>query len=303
MNESNNVIIYRNEGADATVQNYLLKSRGFSSRLLRFIKQEGTLLIEGKSTRLYETLRHGGILVVQMPEEEVDAEPEDKPLEIVYEDLDVLVVNKEPYMVTHATKGHPENHLANRVANYFIHAHIHAKIRFVNRLDRDTTGLVVIAKSKFAHQHLQLQMKEKQVEKVYYGLAQGRVTPLEGVVDLPIGRLSDESIERGIMDTGKASVTRYRTLKSTDEASFLRFHLETGRTHQIRVHMKALGHPLLGDSLYNPQSEGYGMTRQALHGGEMQFFQPRSGERISMTAPLPEDMKVVMTRLFNEKSV
>lgn len=274
-----------------------MEDRGFSSRLVRFIKKEGIVLRNGKKVRLDEAIQQGDQLEVRMPVEAVDTEPEDKPLDVLYEDLDLLVVNKPANLVTHPTKGHPENNLANRVAHYFLHRGVEAKIRFVNRLDRDTTGVVVIAKSKFAHQHLQSQMQDGQVLKVYYGLVQGDVQQDEGIVDLPIGRPSEESIQRSIMEEGKASVTRFRKIYSTTEASFLEFVLETGRTHQIRVHMKAIGHPLLGDELYNSESEGIKMERQGLHGGRIQFTQPRTGEQVIVRATLPQDLIETMKKL------
>lgn len=289
-------MVFENHGKEICIRTYLQEEKGFSSRLLRFIKKEGSILVSGKKAWLDGVFPQDGIMEVRMPQEKVDAEPENKPLDILYEDLDVLVVNKEPHMVTHPTKGHPDNNLANRVAHYFLENRICAKIRFVNRLDRDTTGIVVIAKSKFAHQHIQNQMQADLVKKVYYALVEGQAEH-EGVVDLPIGRPSEESIQRSIMEDGKASVTHYETLYSDERASLLRLRLETGRTHQIRVHMKAVGHPLIGDELYNPDSESYGMDRQALHGGEIHFIQPRNGTQISVKAPLPKDMKDTMDAL------
>ncbi|QSX08342.1 RluA family pseudouridine synthase [Alkalibacter rhizosphaerae] len=297
MKETNNVMIFSNEGFDKQIKGYLQEEGGFSSRLLRFVKKEGALYINGKQMRLDQVFRSGEVLEVRMPEEAVDVEGEDKPLDVLYEDLDILVVSKEPNMVTHPTKGHPDNNLANRVAHHFMKSGIAAKIRFVNRLDRDTTGVVVIAKSKFAHQHIQNQMQDKKVEKVYYALVERSVQPSNGVVDLPIGRPSDDSIIRTVMETGKSSTTHYETLYGDSKATLLRLYLETGRTHQIRVHMKAVGHPLIGDTLYNPEGTTFGMDRQALHGGEIRLIQPRTGKRLVIRAPLPEDMKVCMDRM------
>lgn len=294
MKETNNIMVFCNEDQDMSIKSYLQEHGGFSSRLLRFIKKEGAIFIQGKQVRLDMEFAKGETMEVRMPEEKVDAEAEDKPLEILYEDLDVLVVNKEANIVTHPTKGHPDGNLANRVAHHFLKNSICGKIRFVNRLDRDTTGVVIIAKSKFSHQHIQNQMQAKLVDKVYYGLVEGMVESENGFVDLPIGRPSEDSIQRAVMEEGKASLTRYETLYATSQASFLRLQLETGRTHQIRVHMKAMGHPLLGDELYNPMSEGFGMERQALHGGEIRFIQPRTGKLVVVQASLPEDMKNAM---------
>lgn len=297
MKETNNLMVFTCTTESKKIKDYLMEDRGFSSRLVRFIKKEGTVLRNGKKVRLDEKIGMDDLLEVHMPVEAVDADPEDKPLDVLYEDLDLLIVNKPSNIVTHPTKGHPENNLANRVAFYFLQKGIEAKIRFVNRLDRDTTGVVVIAKSKFAHQHLQNQMQDGQVLKIYYGLVFGEVHEAEGMVDLPIGRPSEESIQRSVMEEGKASVTRFRRIYSTKKASLLEFVLETGRTHQIRVHMKAIGHPLLGDELYNPESEDFEMKRQGLHGGRIQFAQPRTGEPISIRAPLPEDMIQTMKNL------
>ncbi|MBF7096909.1 RluA family pseudouridine synthase [Alkalibacter mobilis] len=300
MKESNNVIMYVNESENKLIKDYLQGNKGFSSRLLKFIKREGKILLNGKKVNVIQEMKPGDILTVLMPTEKIDAEPSEYKIEVVYEDSDVLIVNKEANMVTHPTKGHQENNLANGVAKYFVDHDIDAKIRFVNRLDRDTTGLVIIAKSKFAHQHIQGQMKDDKVVKIYYAVVEGRTPEIEGKIDLPIGRLTEESIVREITDTGKNSVTYYKCLKSNGQNSLVELRLETGRTHQIRVHMKEIGNPLAGDSLYNPEGSNTKIRRQALHSGKVGFFQPRSGQWIEVECRLPDDMLLLVEDLgFN----
>jgi 23S rRNA pseudouridine1911/1915/1917 synthase len=296
MKEDNNTFVYKNNCGEISLKSYLADCKGYSSRLIRFIKREGKMLVNRKTARMDRVLSQGDEVAVLMPVEEIDAPAQKIDLKIIYEDLDLLIVAKEALMVTHPTRSHQENNLANGVAYYFSEKEIKAKIRFVNRLDRDTTGLVVIAKSKFAHQHLQSQMKEGNIKKTYFAVVHGVLKDNSGTIDLPIGRESDESFERSVMAEGKKSVTHYDVLKSNNMYSLVKLDLETGRTHQIRVHMKALGHPLAGDPLYNPGNSDM-IDRQALHSGEMEFIQPRTGKKIKVEASIPEDMKNLIEKI------
>ncbi|HAE62150.1 MAG TPA: RluA family pseudouridine synthase [Eubacteriaceae bacterium] len=295
MKEDNNTFVYINK-EELILKDYLSTVKGYSSRLLRFIKREGIILVNQKPARMDKALTPGDIIIVKMPIEEIDAPAQKLDLDIIYEDLDLIVVSKKPLMVTHPTRSHQENNLANGIAYHFNKNRVKAKIRFVNRLDRDTTGLVVIAKSKFAHQHLQSQMKEGLIKKTYFAVVHGCISNKKGTIDLPIGRLSEETFERCVMEEGKRSITRYEVLKSDGAYSLVKLELETGRTHQIRVHMKAIGHPLAGDPLYNPENED-SIKRQALHSGEMEFMQPRSGEKIKVSADIPEDMRILCEQI------
>ncbi|HCX65505.1 MAG TPA: RluA family pseudouridine synthase, partial [Eubacteriaceae bacterium] len=177
------------------------------------------------------------------------------------------------------------------IAHYFKEKNIDTKIRFVNRLDRDTTGLVLVAKNKFAHQFIQDQMKGGHVRKKYVAIAQGVIEPEFQTIDLPIGRKSEEDIERVVMKEGKPSVTDCRVVERYRGFSLVELTLKTGRTHQIRVHLKAIGHPLAGDPLYNLDADSHPIDRQALHAESLALVLPRSKRWIALQADLPEDMK------------
>ncbi|NTW71579.1 MAG: RluA family pseudouridine synthase [Eubacteriaceae bacterium] len=298
--EDNNTFYYRIEkaGPNYKLQDFLQNRKGYSSRLIRMIKREGSVLLNGRRAIMIDFVAEGDEVLIKMPVEKIDCSPQNIPLKIVYEDHDILVADKESGMVTHPTRSHQENNLANAVANYFMKTNISAKIRFVNRLDRDTTGLVVIAKNKFAHQHIQNQMQENKVEKIYFAVVEGIVEANQGTIDLPIGRNGEDTFERSVMEDGKPSVTHYTVLKRYEGHTLVRLNLETGRTHQIRVHMKAIGHPITGDSLYNINIHP-GIERQALHAGEIEFSLPRSGEKIRLSAPIPKDMSALVNDLSN----
>lgn len=277
-----------------------LKNYGFSSRLVKFVKREGELLCNDKPVRFIDEVKAGDIIDVFLPEENIDNNPDYGNLDIIYEDDEILVVNKPPMMVTHPTKEYQEKTLANYIAGYYEKTNQNHKIRFVNRLDRDTTGLVIIAKNKFVHHYIQSRMKTDDVKKTYIALAEGKLEKKEGKIDLPIFRPSPESIERVIDDQGLPSVTNYKVLQELPDATLVECELETGRTHQIRVHLKAIGNPIIGDPLYNPESvEKYNFDRQALHSYKLELKLPKRGKQV-FQADLPEDMINLESRLSNE---
>ena len=228
-------------------------------------------------THLVETEPSDGIL------------PRPVPFSVVYEDDDILVVAKPADTPIHPSIGNYENTLANALAYRFASRGEHFVFRAVNRLDRDTTGLLLIAKHKISGAFLSAMTAKKEIRREYLALVAGK--PEEsGTIDLPIARKDGSTIERCIdMDHGEHAVTHYRCLDYRDDlgCSLVRLRLETGRTHQIRVHMKAIGHPLLGDFLYNPDYRFIG--RQALHSYTVAFRHPITGEAMEFTAPMPED--------------
>ena len=225
------------------------------------------------------------------PDEPVSSDilPVNLPIDIVYEDEDLIILNKATGMPVHPSQGHHENTLANALAYRFASRGEHFVFRAVNRLDRDTTGLLLIAKHKISGAFLSAMTAKKEIRREYLAIVAGK--PEEsGTIDLPIARKDGSTIERCIdMDHGEHAVTHYRCLDYRDDlgCSLVRLRLETGRTHQIRVHMKAIGHPLLGDFLYNPDYRFIG--RQALHSYTVAFRHPITGEAMEFTAPMPED--------------
>lgn len=262
---------------------------GLSGRMIRKCKQEKLLRVNGNSVSVNQVLQKGDTVAVLLEKERNIFNPEPIDVDVIFEDDDILVVNKPANLVVHPTKGHPAGTLGNALAWYGLKKNEDYKIRFVNRLDRDTTGLVIIAKNGFAQQFVSDKMQEGAVEKLYLALVHGVVEQDTGTIDAPIERLEPEDIIRQVHEAGKPCVTHYRVLERFQDATLIELNLETGRTHQIRVHMQHVGHPLFGDPLYGVNHED-GWERQALHAYKLSFETPRSGH-VVLSAPLPRDFE------------
>jgi 23S rRNA pseudouridine1911/1915/1917 synthase len=285
----NLTFVISNEHVDRKLVNYLKFQGNMSTRLTRKLIRGGLITINGTLARSNDLLKEGDkIDVVLETKETQDIIPQDIPIEVAYEDVDLLIVNKPPFMVVHPTRSHIENTLANGIMNYFKITNQDCIVRLVNRLDRDTSGLVIIAKSQYAHQGMAKKLDNNQIEKTYIAVVEGR---LEGkdTIDMPIDRPAPESMKREVMEGGQRAVTHYEALVSSDNMSILSIRLETGKTHQIRVHMKTIGHPIVGDSLYGNVSEY--IDRQALHAHRLRFSSLRDNIDVEVLAELPEDMK------------
>ena len=290
------------------IKEVLQRRLKFSSRLMRKLKvHEGELLLDGKAARMKDKGSAGQRLSVRYPEETSYFEPEDIPLDVPYEDEDLLVVNKQPGIVVHPTKGYQTGTLANALVFRMNGQGVSYKPRFVNRLDRDTSGLVIVGKNSHTQDFLMHQMEKDLVEKTYIAIVHGIVGEAgqTGTVDEPIDKDPNHVARRHVTPEGYPSVTHYEVLASSSfdagqggecsGYSLLKLRLETGRTHQIRVHMTHIGHPLVGDELYG-QLYGYAqvpswMPRQALHAAHLKFEHPSEGKTVEVSADLPEDMQ------------
>ena len=220
------------------------------------------------------------------------------PLEVVYEDEDVLALNKAPFLLVHPVAPHHRETLVHGVTFHFLAQGLHARVRPVHRLDRDTSGILLIAKSAFAHQILDRQIRERTMRREYLALVAGEVEAEEGLIDAAIGRVRDDASLREVKAAGgDPARTRFRVVERYFGATLVELELETGRTHQIRVHMSYLGHPLLGDLRYGGPVV-HGLERQALHAGRLTFEHPTSGERIVLEVPLPDDLARVRAELL-----
>ncbi|WP_413326538.1 RluA family pseudouridine synthase [Bacillus inaquosorum] len=264
---------------------------GISKRLLTDIKfGGGDLLINGEHVTVKYVLREGDLLVVKFPEEQVSetllAEP--VPLDILYEDEHVLVINKQPYVSSIPSREHPSGSIANGIIHHYQKNGVRATVHLVTRLDRDTSGVMLVAKHRFAHSILSSAQKNGLVKRRYAAVVHGRMTG-EGTVDAPIGRHPDSIIERRVTPDGQKAVTHFYVTRATDDITSVTLQLETGRTHQIRVHMSYLGHPLCGDTLYGGTRQKIG--RQALHSEHLLFIHPLTQENMTFHAALPQDMK------------
>ena len=262
----------------------------FSSRLRNKIKREKLVFLNGEVTQGWYKVAVGDVVSVDLPEEKSNFPAQDIPLYPVYEDDDLLLLNKQPGLIVHPTKGHPVGTVANALMHYQEIHHQSWKIRFVNRLDMDTSGLLIVAKNAYCQNDLTNQMKGNHLKKTYVAIVSGVIEEDSGTVDLPIGRPDPIDVRRGVMEDGAPSVTHYKVLERFRNYTLLELKLETGRTHQIRVHMSHIGHPVLSDHLYG-EEKPYIIDRQALHAKELTFQHPATGESMTVTAPLPEDMK------------
>lgn len=273
------------------VKSYLIQKKCYSSRLLRQIKrEEGKILLNEQYLSLSTLLNKGDTISVFFPVETNFIQPEKIPLDIVYEDDEVLMINKDPFLVTHPTSGHPSGTLANAVAYYFKQQHIQAKMRFVSRLDQDTSGIVTVAKNKYVHHYIQSQMGTESVQKEYITYIHGHLFQDSGIIDAPIARSEVDPALREVSTLGKKSITTFQVLKKYKNASKVKINLITGRTHQIRVHMQYLGCPVIGDHLYaDHELPDYLIKRQALHATKIRVPLPKKG-LIEINAPLKEDL-------------
>lgn len=262
-----------------------LKKRGFSSNLIRTYKRKGEILVNNIKSNTLNIVKNSDVVDLILYDEKSDIEPEKMDLNICYEDEDILVLDKPPGIVVHPTTSHQNKTLANGVAWYFEEIGLNSFIRPVNRLDKDTSGLVIFAKRPFMQYYMQI---VKPMKKMYIAVVEGQMTG-EGRIDLPIARKPGSIIERMVADFGDRAVTNYEVIKSGKEASLLRINIETGRTHQIRVHLRYIGHPIFGDTLYG-SNDKY-IKRQALHAYRISFMHPILEKYISVYSPLPDDMK------------
>ena len=271
-----------------------LKKEGFSRQcIIALKKQENGILLNGIWSYVNTTLSVGDTLTLTLTEEDSSAKipPIDLPLHILYEDEDILVLNKPADMPIHPSLNNYENTLANAVAYYYDQKNIPFVFRCINRLDRDTTGVTMLAKNPFSAGILSEMVRNREIHREYLAIAHGIFDEKEGTIDAPIGRKDGSTIEREInFETGEKAITHYTVLKENTDfnCSQIKLWLETGRTHQIRVHMKHLGHPLLGDFLYNPDMTY--IKRQALHSYSLSFNHPITKKPMHFTAPVPSDM-------------
>lgn len=274
----------------------------FSARLRNRIKREKLVTLNGSVTEGWIKTTAGDIVKITLPDEKSNFLPQDIPLYPVFEDDDILVLNKQPGLIVHPTKGHPTGTVANALMSYMEKTGRHFKIRFVNRLDMDTSGLLVVAKNAYCQNDYTRQMKEGQVEKRYIAIVTGTPSSDSGIIDLPIGRPDPVDVRRGVMESGAPSVTHYRVLERFPSSvypcgySLVELLLETGRTHQIRVHMSHIGHPILGDRLYGGENIHL-MERQSLHAARLSFTHPITKERLDIEAPIPDDMRRAIEKL------
>lgn len=283
------------DSAGLRVEQFLRRKRYSGQNLSEIKRMPKSILVNGVHYYMRQELSKGDHLQVRICETKNSEKipPTNLPLDIIYEDEDILVLNKPAGMPIHPSLNNYTNSMANALAYYFQSQGKPFIFRCCNRLDRDTSGLTIVSKHLVSGSILSDMTKYREVHREYLAIARGSVTPSEGTIQAPLGRKEGTIIERTVdWEHGEDAVTHYKVVKEANGHSLVSLRLETGRTHQIRIHMKYLGYPLIGDYLYNPDMEY--MTRQALHSHHMEFTHPITGEHMSFTAPLPEDMTRVM---------
>ena len=274
-------------------------TRSAAQRLL----EEGAVTLAGRPVKKNYKTAPGDVLAVALPEPEpVDAVPQDIPLDVVYEDGDVIVVNKPVGMVVHPAAGHPDGTLVNALLYHCGESlsGINGALRpgIVHRIDRDTSGLLIAAKNDFAHQALAEQLQDHSLYREYEAVCVGTLREDAGTVDAPIGRHPVERKKMAVdRKNGRPAVTHWQVLARYPGHTHIRCRLETGRTHQIRVHMASIGHPLLGDTVYGAKKPVPGLAGQCLHARRLSFIHPRTGERVTVECPLPDYFTGVLTKL------
>ena len=291
-----NIISYINEDENLTLKEVLLDKLNFSVRSLSKMKRYKTVKVNNQYIKPSDTVKKGDLIEVEIIEDMAEFQPQNLNLDILYDDFDIIMVNKSPFMVVHPTKSHFENTIANGVTDYIIKQKEKVKIRFVNRLDMNTSGLVIVAKNPYAQFVLSSDMKDDKVEKMYIAVVKGIVKEDFGTINEPIYRPTDDSVKRIVHEDGQPSVTHFEVVERLKDATVLKLRLETGRTHQIRVHLSHIGHGIIGDELYGHVDENL-INRQALHAYSLKFNQPRTREILEFKAPLPKDMEELIEKL------
>ena len=274
-----------------------LKRKGYSHQNIVSIKHmPESVLLNGVFSYMNQTLHTGDILTIQISEMQSSEKvpPVNLPLPIVYEDEDIIVINKPAGMPIHPSLNNYTNSMANALAWYYREQGKPFIFRCSNRLDRDTSGLTVVAKHLVSGNILSSMVARREFHREYLAIVRGSVTPESGTINAPLARKEGTIIERTVdWERGETAITHYKVIAEKNGHSLVSLRLETGRTHQIRIHMKYLGFPLIGDYLYNPDMEY--MTRQALHSHRIAFIHPITGKPMEFTAPLPEDMASVLS--------
>ena len=274
----------------------------FSREAIQRMIKDGKILVNGKQEKAsYKTSLGDVVQIEEVQPQEIDLKPQEMPLDVIYEDNDILIINKEKGIVVHPGNGNPDGTLANAVMARCKDSlsGIGGKIRpgIVHRIDKDTSGLVIIAKNDEAHINLSEQIQNRKVKKTYIALVRGVIKENEATINMPIGRSQKDRKKMAVSKTGKEAITHFKVLKRYEGFTLLEVNIETGRTHQIRVHLSEIGYPIVGDEVYSNGKNPFGVKGQMLHAAKLTFKHPKSGETVTFEAPLPEYFNDVLEKL------
>lgn len=295
--ENKIIIADKSERLDVFLSEKLDKTRSAVKKLV----DDGEITVGGDKVKAGRTLKIGEEIFVSIPDPvKLDLEAENIPLDIIYQDKDIAIINKPQGMTVHAGNGTHGSTLVNALLYHLDSlSGINGVIRpgIVHRIDKDTSGLLVVAKNDAAHLSLSEQIKNKTCHRIYLALLEGTVKQNDGVIDTFIGRSDKNRTMMAVKDSGRRAVTHFKVLKRYKEFTFAEFKLETGRTHQIRVHCKYIGHPIVGDPVYGYEKQKFKLNGQLLHAWKLELTHPSTGERMSFEAPLPDYFQAVLQKL------
>ena len=282
-----------------------IKDNSISRASVQRMIDEELVLVNGKKTKASYKISVGDTVTIIKEElKEVEIKAEDIPLDVIYEDNDILVVNKQKGLVVHPGNGNPDGTLVNAIMAKCKDSlsGIGGEIRpgIVHRIDKDTSGLLIIAKHDKAHINVSEQIKNHEVNKTYIALVRGRVKENEATIDMPIARSTKDRTKMAVSKNGKNAVTHIKVLERFNDYTLLEVNIETGRTHQIRVHMSQIGYPIVGDYVYSNGKNPFGVEGQMLHSQKLEFVHPISGKKMNLEAPLPEYFEKVLKVLRGE---
>ena len=266
--------------------------------------EQGNILVNGKKQKVAYKIAENDVITVEQEEpKQIELKAQKIPIEIIYEDEDIIVVNKPKGMVVHPANGNPDGTLVNAIMNICKDSlsGIGGEIRpgIVHRLDKDTSGLLIVAKNDMAHVKMSEQIKNHEVKKTYIALVRGVIKENEATIDMPIGRSRTDRKKMTVAKDGKNAVTHIKVLKRYDKYTLLEINIETGRTHQIRVHLSHIGYPIIGDYIYSNGKNEFGVEGQCLHAKSLEFKHPITKKEMKLEAPLPEYFQDIINKLDN----
>lgn len=268
--------------------------------------EDGNVQVNSKNSKVSYKVQNGDIIQIHIPEaKQLDLKAQEIPIEVVYEDSDVIVVNKPKGLVVHPANGNWDGTLVNAIMAICKDSlsGIGGEVRpgIVHRLDKDTSGLLIIAKNDKAHINMSNEIKNREVKKVYIALVRGIVAENEATINMPIGRSNKDRKKMAVVKNGKEAITHFKVIKRFDKYTLLEVKIDTGRTHQIRVHLSEIGHPVVGDEIYSNGKNEFGVHGQLLHAKSLDFKHPITGKDMHLEAELPEEFRSVLKKLEEEK--